>query len=112
MVRKTQFFFYRGTILTCRFKDDQELLANDHYLISKDGDTYILKISGAVTTDSAKYKVRAVNIHGSVDDEVRVDVKRAPKILTPLEDMTVTEHDTNVTFDVKLEAFPKPTVKW
>lgn len=85
---------------------------NDHYLINKDGDMYILKISGAVTTDAAKYKVRAINIHGSVDDEIQVFVKKPPKITRPLEDMTVTEHDKNVTFDVGVEAYPKPTVKW
>lgn len=77
-----------------------------------DGDGYILKISGAVTTDSASYKVRAKNIYGTVDDDVRVDVKCAPKIIKHLENMTVTEHDKDVTFDVKVEAFPKPTVKW
>lgn len=81
-------------------------------MIEKNGDTYLLKITGAVTTDSARFKARAVNIHGSVDDEIQVNVRRPPKILKPLEDMTVTEHDTNVTFDVQVEAFPKPTVKW
>lgn len=95
-----------------RFKDDQELTTNDHYLISKDGDLYILKISGAVTTDQAKYKAKAVNIHGSIDDEIQVFVKKPPKITRPLHDITVTEHDTNVTFDVGVEAYPKPTVKW
>lgn len=81
-------------------------------MISDDGETYILKISGAVTTDSARFKAKAVNIHGSVDDEIQVNVRKAPKILKPLVDMTVTEHDKNVTFDVQVEAFPKPTVKW
>lgn len=95
-----------------RFKDDQELTTNDHYLINKDGDMYILKISGTVTTDAAKYKARAVNIHGSVDDEIQVYVKKPPKITRPLQDITVTENDTNVTFDVGVEAYPKPTVKW
>lgn len=80
--------------------------------MKNDGDSYILKITGTVTTDSANYKVKAKNIYGSVDDEVRVDVKCAPKIIKPLQDMTVTEHDKDVTFDVKVEAFPKPTIKW
>ncbi|XP_022920655.2 obscurin isoform X3 [Onthophagus taurus] len=94
------------------FKDGQEISSSDHYLIENDGNTYILKISGAVTTDSASYKCRAKNIHGSVDDEIRVDVKTAPRILKPLTDMTVTEHDKDVTLDVKVEAYPKPKVKW
>lgn len=95
-----------------RFKDDEEITTNDHYLINKDGDLYILKITGAVTTDAAKYKAKAINIHGSADDEIQVYVKKPPKIIKPLHDMTVTEHDANVTFDVEVEAYPKPTVKW
>jgi len=81
-------------------------------LISNDGDTYILKITGAVTTDAASYKCRAKNIHGSVDDEIRVNVRCAPRILNPLQDRTVNEHEKDVTFDIKVEAYPKPTVKW
>lgn len=73
---------------------------------------YILRITGAVTTDASKYKFKALNIHGTGEDEVRVDVKKPPKIIQGLHDMTVTEHDKNVTLDVKLEAFPKPAVKW
>lgn len=41
-----------------------------------------------------------------------MDVKKGPKITKPLHNMTVTEGDCDVTFDVKLEAFPKPKVKW
>ncbi|XP_044758879.1 obscurin isoform X8 [Coccinella septempunctata] len=94
------------------FKDDVEIKSDSHYTIREEGDSYILKISGAVTTDAANYKFKAVNIHGTVDDEVRVDVKKVPKITKPLHNMTVTEGDCDVTFDVKLEAFPKPKVKW
>lgn len=95
------------------YKDGQEITAADqHYFVKNDGDSYILKISGAVTTDSASYKCKAKNIYGTVEDEVRVDVKCAPKITKHLQNMTVTEHDTNVTLDLKVEAFPKPTVKW
>ncbi|XP_064214160.1 obscurin isoform X5 [Tribolium castaneum] len=94
------------------YKDDAEIKSSDHYVIKKDGETYILKITGAVTTDAARYKVKAVNIHGSVEDDIRVDVKKAPKITKGLQDMTVNEHDKQVTLDVKVEAFPKPSVKW
>ncbi|CAG9815908.1 unnamed protein product, partial [Phaedon cochleariae] len=94
------------------FKDEEEIKSSEHFVIKDDGDSYILKITGAVTTDAAKYKCKAVNIHGSVDDEVTINVKKPPKIIQGLHDMTVTEHDKNVTLDVKLEAFPKPTVKW
>lgn len=94
------------------YKDEEEIQSSEHFKISEDGDSYILKITGAVTTDAAKYKFKAMNIHGTVDDEVWVKVKKAPVISKGLENMTVTEHAKNVTFDVKMEAFPKPTVKW
>ncbi|KAJ8950645.1 hypothetical protein NQ318_010845 [Aromia moschata] len=94
------------------FKDEEEIKSDEHFVIKEDGDSYILRITGAVTTDAARFKCKAVNIHGSVEDDVRVDVKKAPKIIKPLQDMTVKAHDKNITFDVKLEAFPKPTVKW
>lgn len=94
------------------FKDEEEIKSSEHFKISEDGDSYILKITGAVTTDAAKYKCRAINIHGTTDDEVWVKVKKAPVITKGLNNMTVNEHEKNVTFDVKLEAFPKPTVKW
>lgn len=94
------------------FKDEEEIQSSEHFKISENGDSYILRITGAVTTDASNYKCRATNIHGTVDDEVWVKVKKAPVITKGLHDMTVTELDKNVTFDVKLEAFPKPTVKW
>nr|CAH7742463.1 unnamed protein product [Callosobruchus chinensis] len=94
------------------YKDNEEITSTDHFRVKEDGDCYILRITGAVTTDAASYKCKAMNIHGSVEDECHVYVKKPPKIIKPLENMTVTEHDKNVTFDVKLEAFPKPTVKW
>ncbi|XP_060519331.1 obscurin isoform X9 [Cylas formicarius] len=94
------------------FKDAEEVKSSEHFIVKEDGDTYILRITGAVTTDAAKYKFKAVNIHGSGEDDVTVNVKKAPKIIQGLQDMTVTEYDKNVALDVKVEAFPKPAVKW
>lgn len=94
------------------FKGEEELQSTEHFKISDDGDTYILRITGAVTTDASNYKCKAINIHGTVDDDCWVKVKKAPVITKGLQNLTVAEHEQNVTFDVKLEAFPKPTVKW
>lgn len=71
-----------------------------------------MKISGAVSTDSAKYTFKAKNIHGTTDCDVRVDCHTAPKIIKPLSDITATEDDKNVELNLKLQAYPKPTVKW
>lgn len=95
------------------YKGTEEISATDkHYLISKDGDTYMMKISGAVTTDSSKYSVKAKNIHGTTDCDVKVDVHCAPKILKPLGDVTATEEDKNVELNLKMQAYPKPQIKW
>ncbi|XP_066148174.1 obscurin isoform X4 [Euwallacea fornicatus] len=94
------------------FKGDEEIHSSEHYVIKEDGDVYLLRITGAVTTDASKYKFKALNIHGSGEDVVQVDVKKPPKIIQGLHDMTVTEKDKNVCLDVKMEAFPKPQVKW
>ncbi|XP_066256138.1 obscurin isoform X9 [Euwallacea similis] len=94
------------------FKGDEEIHSSEHYVIKEDGDVYLLRITGAVTTDASKYKFKALNIHGSGEDVVQVDVKKPPKIIQGLQDMTVTEKDKNVCLDVKMEAFPKPQVKW
>lgn len=40
------------------FKDEEEIKSDAHYTIKEEGDSYILKISGAVTTDAAKYKFK------------------------------------------------------
>ncbi|KAL1518226.1 hypothetical protein ABEB36_001883 [Hypothenemus hampei] len=94
------------------FKGEEELQSSEHYVIKEDGDVYLLRITGAVTTDASKYKVKALNIHGSSEDVVQLDVKKGPKIIQGLHDMTVNEHDKNVLLDLKMEAFPHPTVKW
>lgn len=66
------------------FKDNEEIKSSDHFLIKEDGDSYIMKITGAVTTDAASYKVKALNIHGSVEDDINVFVKKPPKIIKGL----------------------------
>lgn len=95
------------------FKGSEEITTTDkHYLISKEGDTYMMKISGVVTTDAAKYGVKVKNIHGTTDCDVKVDVHCSPKILKPLTDVLATEDDQNVELNLRMQAYPKPTVKW
>ncbi|KAB0792164.1 hypothetical protein PPYR_14123 [Photinus pyralis] len=93
------------------YKDEVEIKSDEHYVIKKDGDEYMLKITGAVTTDSSRYKFKAKNIYGSVETDCKVDVKRAPTITKRLKDMTVNENE-KVELEVTVDAFPKPTYKW
>lgn len=94
------------------YYNEEEITESEHYKMVNDGEDYELRITGAVTTDSGKYKCKLLNIHGTVDDETRVNVKTAPKIIKHLQDMTVTEFDKDVVLDIEVEAFPKPKYKW
>ncbi|KAK5640122.1 hypothetical protein RI129_010933 [Pyrocoelia pectoralis] len=93
------------------YKDEIEITSDEHYVIKKEGDEYTLKITGAVTTDSSRYKFKAKNIYGSVEDDCKVDVKRAPTITKSLKDQTVNENE-KVEFEITVDAFPKPTYRW
>lgn len=63
------------------------------------------------------YVFRAENAHGFVEDRVRIDVKKAPTILNSFMDAVVLEQDVyhiihSVEFEIRLEVFPKPEVRW
>lgn len=56
------------------YKDGQLLTANDRVKMTKNGNNYILTISGAKVEDAAVYKAEVVNKHGTISDETRVRV--------------------------------------
>ncbi|KAF5286087.1 hypothetical protein FQA39_LY16433 [Lamprigera yunnana] len=93
------------------YKNEKEIMSDEHFVIKKEGDSYELKITGAITTDSSQYKFKAVNIYGSVEDDCQVNVTRAPTITKQLADRTAIEHE-KVELQVEVDAFPKPTFKW
>lgn len=57
------------------YKDGQSLTASDRVKMTKNGDNYILTVSGAVVDDAAFYKVEVENKHGTISDETRVRVR-------------------------------------
>ena len=71
-----------------------------------------MRITGSVETDSANYKVKVINIHGSTSIDTKLNVRGAPKILKNLQDITANEHDKNVELNVEIESYPKSKVKW
>ncbi|XP_066587325.1 obscurin isoform X2 [Prorops nasuta] len=93
-------------------KDEEVLVEDDRVKLSHDGDDYILKITGTVSTDAARYKVKATNQYGTVSDETRVKVHGIPRFKVKLQDTTVKEGDVDVEFNVQIESYPKPTVQW
>lgn len=56
------------------YKDGQLLTASDRMKMTKNGNNYILTISGAKVEDAAIYKVEVVNKHGTISDETRIRV--------------------------------------
>lgn len=56
------------------YKDKQLLTASDRVKITKNGNNYILTVTGAKVEDAAVYKVEVVNQHGTITDETKVRV--------------------------------------
>lgn len=52
------------------------------------------------------------NDHGWLKDTSEFNVRCAPEFKRNLKDFTANEGDTNVEFNINVEAYPKPTIKW
>ncbi|XP_071572462.1 protein Obscurin isoform X5 [Temnothorax nylanderi] len=94
------------------YKDEQLLTANDRTKMTKNGNNYILTVSGAKVEDAAIYKAEVVNKHGTISDETRVRVRGIPRFKTKLCDISANEGELNIEFVVEVEGFPKPSVHW
>ncbi|XP_070156195.1 obscurin isoform X7 [Polyergus mexicanus] len=94
------------------YKDGQLLTASDRVKMTKNGNNYILTVSGAKVEDAAVYKAEVVNKHGTISDETRVRVRGIPRFKTKLCDISANEGELNIEFVVEIEGFPKPSVHW
>ncbi|KAL0112248.1 hypothetical protein PUN28_011952 [Cardiocondyla obscurior] len=94
------------------YKDEQLLTANERTKMTKNGNNYILTVSGAKVEDAALYKAEVVNKHGTISDETRIKVRGIPRFKTKLCDISANEGELNVEFVVEIEGFPKPSVHW
>ncbi|XP_046753441.1 obscurin isoform X9 [Diprion similis] len=94
------------------FKGGEVVSETERIKIVQDGDKYMLKITGAVSTDASTYKAEVSNKHGSSVDETKVNVRSAPRFKTKLKDVTANEGDLNIEFEVIIEGFPKPSIQW
>lgn len=73
----------------------------------RDGNAYIMIISGAVRTDASSYSAKLKNAHGEITEDTRVRIKCSPDFKTKLKHITVTEGDTNVELCVAVQGYPK-----
>lgn len=96
------------------YQNDKQIQEDTETIIlTSDGKgTFGLKITGAVTTDSGRYKCVLKNKHGESEDSVRVDVKSAPVVREGIKSITVTEGDTDVTLVATVDGYPRPTGRW
>ncbi|XP_012537087.1 obscurin isoform X3 [Monomorium pharaonis] len=94
------------------YKDGQLLTTSDRVKMTKNGNNYILTVSGAKVEDAATYKAEVVNKHGTISDETRVRVRGIPRFKTKLCDISANEGELNIEFEVEVEGFPKPSVHW
>ncbi|XP_066993446.2 obscurin isoform X3 [Anabrus simplex] len=95
------------------WKDDQEIKADGKRVtITQDGNTHRLVISGVVRSDTANYFSEVWNDFGWKKDECRLNVRCAPEFKTKLEDKQANEGDINIEFNVNVEGYPKPSIKW
>ncbi|XP_072755043.1 protein Obscurin isoform X6 [Anoplolepis gracilipes] len=94
------------------YKDNQLLTASDRVKMTKNGNNYILTVSGAKVEDGAVYKAEVVNKHGTISDDTRIRVRGIPQFKTKLCDISANEGELNIEFVVEVEGFPKPSVHW
>ncbi|XP_046823069.1 obscurin isoform X3 [Vespa crabro] len=94
------------------YKDEQIVVEDERIKIVREGNNYMLKITGTVGTDAAVYKTEVINAHGTILDQTRVQVSGVPRFKTKLIDVSVNEGDANVELAVEVDGYPKPSVQW
>lgn len=91
------------------FKENTEITENSDKRIrfTRDGNAYIMIISGAVRTDAAKYSIEIDNEHGKARENTTVKIKCSPEFKTKVKDITVAEGDTNVEIYTTIQGYPR-----
>lgn len=71
-----------------------------------------MTIRGITRDDMGKYTCELDNRNGRATDSTTMHVHCAPLVKQKLRDIVAKEGDLNVIFDVTVEAFPEPDIKW
>lgn len=95
------------------FKEGTEITekTDSRIKFQRDGNAYIMVITGAVRTDAARYSVEVKNEHGKTTEDTRVRIKCSPDFKTKLKNITCTEGDTNVELFVAIQGYPKYVIR-
>ncbi|XP_012273370.1 obscurin isoform X3 [Orussus abietinus] len=94
------------------YKGEEVLSEDTRIQMVREGEKFMLKITGTVGIDSSVYRAEVSNKHGSSVDQTEVKVRSAPRFRTKLADTTAKEGETNLELVVEIDGFPKPTVRW
>ncbi|KAK7869432.1 hypothetical protein R5R35_008161 [Gryllus longicercus] len=94
-------------------KDGEEIKSDGKRItIAQDGHIYTLTIKGTTRKDTGDYACEACNDFGWKKCESRLNIRCAPEFRTKLSDKQANEGDVNIEFEVNVEAYPKPSIKW
>ncbi|XP_041975028.1 obscurin-like isoform X6 [Aricia agestis] len=95
------------------YKDGVEIKSSERIVIVKESEEiYKITIKDAKLTDTGSYSVVAKNEINQCSDFWQWNVTSPPKIIKTLGSNKVCEEKETVTFEVRTEAEPAPTVTW
>ncbi|KAG7203298.1 hypothetical protein KM043_010391 [Ampulex compressa] len=94
------------------FKNGNLMSQNSRVKMLREGNKYILKVTGIVGDDGAVYKVEATTDDGVVTDQTRIRVRGLPRFKVKMSDITANEGATDIEFVVEIDGFPTPSVHW
>lgn len=90
------------------YKESTEITESDKRIrFSRDGNAYIMIITGAVKTDASRYSAELVNEHGKIKEDTTVRIKASPEFKTKLKGITVEEGETSAELFVVIQGYPK-----
>lgn len=78
----------------------------------RDGETHSLTIRGINRDDMGKYTCELDNRNGKAEDSTTMYVHCVPVVKQKLKDIVSKEGQLNIVFDVTIEAWPEPEIKW
>ena len=94
------------------YKDGQPLLENTALKIVNENNIYKLIFNKLSISDSGSYSVVATNEISQASKLWKIDVESKPTVIEPLDDLYECSIGDEVEFRFKIEAHPKPEVKW
>ena len=96
-----------------RYKDGQIIIESERIKMVKESDeTFALIIERVKIEDSGSYSVVASNAMGQMSEFWQMVANAPPTFLQQLIKESQANEGENITFEVKVEGNPAPTLKW